>query len=388
MESTVLPYKTGLYRLQIMDIDEIKYWSQKYINGELTQEEREKFETLYREIGVDTPTLPKGSVSKLREEIFQNVFVNNRRKFPGGFLLMAAAIAVLMISLILQVVFHKSDLVVKNIQKDIPPGSNRAMLILANGRQIDLAKAANGNLAMQGGLQIVKNGSGQLIYQNRHFEKQHEQPGDNTVSTPVGGTWQIVLPDGTKVWLNNSSSLTYPVTFEGEKRRKVELLGEAYFEVAKDKQHPFFVRSKNQEVTVLGTHFNIRAFKDDQLARTTLLEGKILVRRPGKPGSKVLKPGEQATFSNGIIKIDKVNIHDAIAWKDGYFRFANTPVEQVMRELSRWYGIEVRYDGPVPVENLNGKISRIKNISKVLVALEATKTVHFKVEGRRVTVMN
>ncbi|WP_432328174.1 FecR family protein [Mucilaginibacter sp. P25] len=292
-----------------------------------------------------------------------------------------------MVSLILLLVFHKSDLVVENIQKDVPPGGHRAILTLANGQRIDLAKAAKGNLAIQGNSNIIKNGSGQVIYLHGPIKSRDGQPGNNKVSTPDGGTWQVCLPDGTMVWLNNSSSLTYPTTFEGRKQRGVELYGEAYFEVAKDKRYPFVVKSPGQEVTVLGTHFNIRVFKDDGVGRTTLLEGKVSITSYDKQDAQILKPGEQARISNGSMTIGKVNINDAIAWKDGYFRFTNTPIEQVMRELSRWYGIEVHYDGPIPMENFNGKISRLKNISKVLVALEATKTVHFKVEGRRVTVM-
>jgi hypothetical protein len=370
-----------------MDINKIKDWSQKYISGELTKVEKETFEAWYREIGADFPMLPDDRINKLREEIFEKLPGHTRKKFPDAFLLAAAGIAVVMVSLILQVVFHKSDLVVKNIPRDIPPGGNRAVLTLANGRQIDLAKAANGNLAVQAGLHIIKNGPGQVIYQDGQRKKQDGQPVYNTVSTPDGGIWQLGLPDGTKVWLNNSSALAYPATFAGAKQRTVELHGEAYFEVAKDKAHPFVVKSAEQEVRVFGTHFNIRAFKGDQVTQTTLLEGSVSVNSHDKPGAQVLKPGEQACFSHGLMTIGKVNINDAIAWKDGYFRFTDAPIEQVMRELSRWYGIEVRYEGPVPGENLNGKISRLKNISKVLAALEATKTVHFKVKGRRVTVM-
>lgn len=370
-----------------MDKNEIRDWSQKYITGELTEKEKERFEAWYREIGADIPMPPEEKIQMIREEIFQKLPGNTSRKFDGRSLLAAAVMATIMVSLILQLVFHKSDLVVKNIPRDIPPGGNRAMLTLANGQQIDLGKAANGNLAVQGNLRVVKNKSGQVTYLNGALNNQGGQAGMNIVSTPDDGTWQVCLPDGTKVWLNNSSSLTYPTAFQGKKQRIIELYGEAYFEVARDKRHPFVVRSAGQEVTVLGTHFNIRGFKDDRVTATTLVEGRVSISNRDKQRTIVLKPGEQARLADGVMTTGKVNITDAVAWKDGYFRFTNTPVEQVMRELSRWYGIEVRYDGPVPGENLNGKISRLKNISKVLAALEATKIVHFKIEGRRVTVM-
>ncbi|QEM09099.1 FecR family protein [Mucilaginibacter rubeus] len=187
--------------------------------------------------------------------------------------------------------------------------------------------------------------------------------------------------------LNNSSSLTYPTTFRGQIQRRVSLTGEAYFEVAKDKAHPFVVSGSGQEVKVLGTHFNIKSFKEDQLVRTTLLEGRVNVGSIDKRFHRLLLPGQQARFSGNNLDVAQVNAEMVIAWKNGYFRFDNTPIEQVMREIARWYDIDVRFDGPLPTEKLSGRISRSKNISKVLSALEASKTVHFKVEGRRVTVM-
>jgi ferric-dicitrate binding protein FerR (iron transport regulator) len=280
--------------------------------------------------------------------------------------------------------FHKSDLTVKNIPGDIPPGGNRAVLSLANGQKIDLSRAANGRLASLQGRTIVKTASGQLEYR----DEGHAGPGGmDQIATLAGGTWQLRLPDGTRVWLNNSSSLTYPGTFAGQQQRTVKLEGEAYFEVAKDKAHPFVVKSAGQEVKVLGTHFNIQAFPDDQTTRTTLIEGRVAVSSGRNALTTQLVPGEQALLTKGEMAVSRVSIADVMAWKNGYFRFNNTPVEQVMQELSRWYGIEVSYEGPVSGERLTGRISRSRNISKVLTALEATQTVHFKVEGRRVTVM-
>jgi ferric-dicitrate binding protein FerR (iron transport regulator) len=369
-----------------MDRNEIKAWSRKYLGGELREKERAMFEAWYLETGEDIAAPPDEMTERLRAEIFQKLPGNKSGKFSGGFLVAAAAVAVLTVSLILQVVFHKSDLIVANRVHDIPPGGNRAVLTLANGQQIDLATAANGRLAAQGNSRIMKNASGEIFYQEDGHQKEERSPGQNEISTPDGGTWQIRLPDGTKVWINNSSFLRYPTTFGGQEQRTVNLTGEAYFEVAKDKQHPFVVKSIGQEIRVLGTHFNIRAFRNDQVAVTTLIEGRVAISSSGERFARAMIAGEQAQNKNGHLTIGSVDTAEAIAWKNGYFRFNNTPVDQVMRELSRWYGVEVRYEGPIPDENLNGRISRSKNISKVLTALEATKIVHFEIEGRRVTV--
>ncbi|MEO3404968.1 FecR domain-containing protein [Mucilaginibacter sp. CAU 1740] len=369
-----------------MDKNEIKDWSRKYVEGKLGEREKAVFEAWYLESGEEVVIPPDEVIAKLRAEVFQNLPANRGGKFSGGFLMAAAAVAVVAVSLILQVVFHQSDRIAGNNRRDIPPGGNRAVLTLAGGEQINLTKASTGKLTSQGNTGIVKNASGQVIYQEEGHQKGDQAFGQNSISTPVGGIWQICLPDGTRVWLNNSSSLSYPTSFEGKKERRVNLTGEAYFEVARDKHHPFVVYSGDQEVRVLGTHFNVRAFRDDPLWLTTLVVGRVTVRSKMEGEARDIKPGEQALNDNGHFLIRPVNTADAVAWKDGYFRFTNTPVEQVMRELSRWYGVEVRFEGPVPDEHLNGKISRSRYISKVLAALEATQIVHFKVEGRRVIV--
>ncbi|NVM66866.1 hypothetical protein FHW88_005184 [Mucilaginibacter sp. SG538B] len=345
------------------------------------------FEKWFLDTGEETELPPDDRIENLRQEILHQLPGHPAGKFSGGFLIAAAAIALIMVSLIMQLVFHKSELIIGNQSPDIPPGGNRAVLTLANGQKIDLTNAADGRLAVRPGLGVIKKASGQIQYLDDGHRNRNDGTGEDMISTPPGGTWQLRLPDGTKVWLNNSSSLRYPGTFAGQKLRTVKLEGEAYFEVAKDKAHPFVVKSTGQEVKVLGTHFNVSAFKDDQFTRTTLLEGKVAVNKEGSSQARQLVPGEQASFSKGSWTVRVVNTEQAVAWKNGYFRFDNSPLEQVMRELSRWYGVEVRYDGPLSGERMTGRISRAKNISKVLIALEATKTVHFKVEGRRVTVM-
>lgn len=268
-------------------------------------------------------------------------------------------------------------------KNDIAPGSNTATLTLANGQKIDLSTAAAGKLASQPGAQLFKRPGGQLAYTASGGTADAAL---NTISVPTGGQWQLVLPDGTKVWLNSASGIIYPTTFAHQKERIVQLAGEAYFEVAKDKQHPFLVKTAQQTVAVLGTHFNINSYADEPSARTTLAEGSVrITAKTG--GSALLKPGQQAVLKQGQLAVITANVDDAIAWKDGSFHFTDQNIQSIMRQLSRWYNIEARYEAGVSSEGLNGRISRFKNISQVLKALEATGIVHFKIEGRRVTVM-
>lgn len=268
------------------------------------------------------------------------------------------------------------------LEHDIRPGGNKAYLTLSNGQRILLKEAKQGLLAKQTGVNITKSADGQLIYSVEQAGRK-TSPGEyNTVETPKGGQYQINLPDGTRVWLNAASSLKYPVSFTGIEKRLVELKGEAYFEVTKDKHHPFIVKTAKQEVKVLGTHFNVNAYPDEGMIRTTLVEGLVEL-----DNSIRLQPGEQAVLSNGHTQVRQVDTDEAIAWKNGYFMFANEDIYSVMRKISRWYDVEVIYEGKITGSNFNGLISRFSNVSDLLHILKLTKTVHFKVEGRRITVM-
>jgi ferric-dicitrate binding protein FerR (iron transport regulator) len=206
----------------------------------------------------------------------------------------------------------------------------------------------------------------------------------NSVSTPRGGKWRINLPDGTAVWLNAASSITYPASFSGSRTRQVELKGEAYFEVAKDKAHPFIVKTDNQEVQVLGTHFNLNSYADEASTKTTLLEGAIKITAAGQ--QKLLKPGEQAILNGKVLKISAADLETAVAWKNDEFVFKGESIKEIMRVLARWYNIDAEYSGPVTTEEFQGKIGMQKNITEVLQLLELTEAVHFKIEGRKVIV--
>lgn len=263
---------------------------------------------------------------------------------------------------------------------DIGPGKNKATLKLADGKLIELSSTQqailiqNKNLAYQDGSSLANT---KAIAQ-----------GDMSLSTPSGGTYQVVLPDGTKVWLNSASTLSFPADFSGaSQRRLVKLSGEAYFEVAKDQLHPFVVATARQNVEVLGTHFNLSSYPDEELTTTTLLEGRVHISGKGISGD--LQPGQQSLLKlkNNKFSIVPADLKSAVSWKNGYFRFDGEPINEIMHQLSRWYDIEVVYEGAVPTEKFSGNISRNINISEVLNMLSYSRDVRFRVEGRRVTVM-
>jgi transmembrane sensor len=254
--------------------------------------------------------------------------------------------------------------VMKPVIKDLPPGGNRALLTLADGSTIILDSASNGLLATQGTTRISKKENGQLVYNSTKTDQALSLNQINMLSTPKGGQYQIILPDGSKVWLNSSSSIKYPATF-AENERKVEVTGEVYFEVTKDKSKPFRVIFDETEVEVLGTSFNIMAYKDDTTSRTTLVEGAVSLTN--KHSNKRLKPGQQASVSSsGNITTQVVDIEEAIAWKKGLFYFRNANIQQIMKKAARWYDIEIRYEGAVPVRQFTGKVSMDVNISELL----------------------
>lgn len=267
----------------------------------------------------------------------------------------------------------------------IVPGSKKAILTLAGGETIELDSFSSKALVMQGDarLQIDK---GKLIYDLTTTETKRSAILQNTISTPAGGEYQAVLPDGTKVWLNAASSISFPVAFTGGERR-VAITGEVYFEVAKNKEQPFFVKAKEVSVKVLGTHFNVSAYSDDQQVNTTLLEGSVLVAKDGN--TSLLKPGEQAKVSDygKAIEVRKIDMEEILAWKNGYFFFNHEPLESVMKKMSRWYDVEIVYKGDLNGKKFDGTISRMDNIQQMIAALELTKTAHFAIEGRRVIVM-
>lgn len=255
----------------------------------------------------------------------------------------------------------------KQVTTDKLPGRNEAVLVLANGSRIVLDQAAKGTLATEGGTLVSKVAEGQLNYQ----AVKDSQSGNiaakyNTISTPKGGQYRVVLPDGTIVWLNAASSLRFPVSFEA-KQRNVELTGEAYFEVAANKAKPFSLTAGKTNIRVLGTHFNVMAYPDEASVNTTLLEGSVKVSTGKTEG--ILKPGQQGQALNGKIAVMEVDTEAAVAWKKGYFYFKDADISTVMRQVSRWYDVEVAYQGRVPEMTFSGKMYRNVDLLKMLEAL-------------------
>ena len=285
---------------------------------------------------------------------------------------------------------------------DALPGDNRAMLTLANGKSIMLHEVGNGRLAHEGQTDIIKTKQGEIIYQSEFVANLPPMLATyNSISTPKAGQYQIKLPDGTWVWLNAASSIRFPTVFN-EEERVVEIVGEAYFEVAKvlkkTKRVPFMVKAGNQVVEVLGTRFNVNSYADEGIIKTTLLEGSIKLKLTGQEDRGVLlKPGQQARLVRGAEKKSIVHVHpfevkqvdtkSVVAWKDGYFRFDNVGLPELMRQLSRWYDMDVVYEGAVKDYEFVGQIERDTNLAKVLQILELGD-VHFRIENKKIIVTN
>lgn len=273
-----------------------------------------------------------------------------------------------------------------HLKSDVAPGGNRALLTLADGTTIVLDSVANGPLSQQGEARVIKQAKGQLAYNISGSGTAGVVY--NTLSTPRGGQFQVILPDGSKVWLNSISSLKYPTVFNG-KERIVELRGQGYFEIAKNPGRPFKVRVGEMEVQVLGTHFDIMAYTDEPTINTTLLEGSVkVVNRQ----STILAPGQQASVSNqsgksSPILVQPVDVEKVVAWKNGLFEFNNADLVTILREIARWYDVEIVYETKTNTARYVGGISRNLDLSNVLRLLEANGIHHFRNEGHKVIVL-
>lgn len=277
---------------------------------------------------------------------------------------------------------------------DIVPGTVGATLTLSNGKQIAIANASNGELANEAGISVVKTADGQLVYQ---VKSEDGDPGKmNKLTTGMGQTYMLTLPDKSRVWMNTASSLSYATAPAKSGERRVKLEGEAYFEISKDKAHPFIVETNRQKIQVLGTHFNVNNYTDEAVASVTLLEGSVSVvavgnklpqAAPVETAAVILKPGQQALNRQGAIQVVQADLEQIMDWKQGDFYLNRVNFKTAMRKIARWYNVEVVYDASVSdsIES-GGWISRNKKLSEVLQSIEASGQVHFKVEGRKVIV--
>lgn len=374
---------------------EIKQLLKRYQEGTCTEDEKSLVESWYLQYKVENPKiLSESEYESDINEILAKLDSGNKppRIILWSYISIAALILVTM-SVTWFLYFakqNKDDLQGHkfNIAKDISPGGNKAVLTLADGSKVNLTDLGNGEIAKQAGLKIVKTANGHLHYivNSTSDGSEKQEISYNTIETPNGGQYQITLPDGSNVWLDAASSLRYPTKFS-KNERKVELTGQAYFEIAKSKDKPFRVISNKQQVEVLGTHFNINAYKDQPETITTLLEGSVKVGLLNDKTSNLLRPGQQAKLIADRFELAQVDVEEAIAWKNGYFVFPDEEVSSVLNKIARWYDVEVVCDNKLDGIKIGGTISRSKNLSEVLRVLQLTKKIKFKVEERRIIAM-
>ena len=274
----------------------------------------------------------------------------------------------------------KKELPVASVVQDVAPGGNKAILLLSDGKEVVLSEMQVGNITEDGGAIIKKSADGQLAYTTT--SNSNNPNASNTVKTPKGGQYQVILPDGSKVWLNAASSITYPAAFSSNERR-VKLTGEGYFEITTMLKHnrkvPFIVETGKQKIEVLGTRFNVNAYDDESGIKTTLIEGKVKVVTDNE--TVILKPNQEFNLRSEGISTKKVDVEPAIDWTNGDFIFADENIKSVMRKVARWYNVDLVYESDIPDENLSGQISRNRNLSDVLRMLELSGDTKFSIDN-------
>jgi ferric-dicitrate binding protein FerR (iron transport regulator) len=362
----------------------------KYKTGSCTPEELALLENWYLQWKVEDHQFTEDGLAEVNQKMWMAVTEqtagNKLVKLPLWKRISVAAAVAAIVILSVGIWFFYSD---RNAQphllsdnSPVVPGRSGATLTLANGKKIILTDTVNGKLAEEAGVVISKSAGGPLVYEFRENTGISGQI--NTLSTNNGESYQVRLPDGSKVWLNAASSLTYATNLYEDGKRSVKLEGEGYFEVAKDQAHPFIVESSDQQVEVMGTHFNISAYKDEDVVKTTLVEGSVKVSVHEL--QKILSPGFEAVKSGNNIQVHPVDAELAVAWKDGKFVFENEKIEAIMKMVERWYNVQVFYQGEMPEDVFHGSVSRFENVSQVLDILESTGRIHFKMDGRKIYV--
>lgn len=348
----------------------------RYLEGNCTPEERAQVELWYELLDSKKAAANEAELEEDLAEVRTRLAMPFRKKgklfrYPA---IAAAAAVLLIISIGTYFYFNnKPSGVPQKANKllstatDIAPGRNIAILQLGDGTEIALDDQSNGAIAKSGSNTIYKNAKGQLTYvATESKEDEADNPVSNSLRTPRGGQFQLTLPDGSQVWLNAASQLTYKIS-KTSRERLVELKGEAYFEVTKDANRPFKVLSKGQVVEVLGTHFNVSSYDDDPSVKTTLAEGAVRIVETGGHRNVVLEPGQQATLDSGNrLSVAQVEVSDAIAWRNGKLNFNQSDIYAVARQLSRWYNVDVVFKGKAANVRLSGEVYRNTNASKVL----------------------
>jgi transmembrane sensor len=383
---------------------ELKILISKYNSGAATPEERLLIENWYESLnGAEIPK-SDDELEEVKQDTYANlqtyIGASKPNQYPAqnnkiiSLTYVKWIAAAVLLSISITFYYYKQHIAQQNsnaiAQNDIAPGGNKAILTLADGSKLVLDDSKNGKLATQGKTVVQKTGSGMLSYLSSALSASQTAPEVtyNIITTPRGGQYNVTLPDGTQVWLNAASSIKFPTAFTG-KERNVELSGEAYFEVAKNKSMPFHVSSAGQTIEVLGTHFDVNAYSDEASLKTTLLEGSVKVTKGGLQA--MLKPGQQSSIinneNNAAIKVTAVaDVDEIMAWKNGKFSFNDTDIKTVMRQIGRWYDVDIEYTGKIPDDDVfTGTFSRNITAAKALKILEFSG-VDFKIEGRKIIV--
>lgn len=383
------------------DRNRIYELADKWLKGTITEKEKQEFEDWYnREAEHHQEWRRDLNEESLKNRLFQDVFKKieskksigrnafkpRGKKYLYKWYSVAAAVVVIFT---IGIWFFQSHDQLPRIKKeegsvriDLPPGREAATLVLADGLVIDLDTTQNGEVTIQGKTIVNKQG-GQVAYIPT-VEKEKSPVLYNTINTARGNLYKLVLSDSSRVWLNSASSLRFPAVFSGTER-SVELAGEAYFEVARNKTMPFRVKVNGMEVEVLGTRFNVNAYTDEGAVETTLLEGAVKVRND--KGFVLIKPGEQAVTKNNEteIGVSEADLDQVMAWQEGFFEFDNTELPVIMRQISRWYDVDIIYKGQTGDKKFGGRISKSLNLGDVLILLEANG-VRFTLEGKTLIV--
>ncbi|WP_256010621.1 FecR family protein [Desertivirga xinjiangensis] len=379
----------------------------KWLEGSISQDEREEFNEWFHS-NLETSVAIKETFASSREEhrlkilsrIHKEIRREHRPLIVRRLWLSAAAAVLLIMGGILclhQMNLKKEQLLSERYLNAIKPGTNKAVLTLGDGRQVVLSQTGQ-QIFSQSGIKILTDKNGRLKYEIKPMGVIPSSSAFNTITTPKGGQFELVLPDGSRVWLNAMSSIRFPVNLAFAARRRVETSGEVYFEVSRKistkhaategKEVPFHVISRGQSVEVLGTQFNINSYPEEEFVKTTLLEGKVSISASGQ--RVILIPGQQACVlpEKQSIGIREIDSEEVMAWKNGLFMFDGQDLQTILLQAARWYDVEIEFRDPdLKRQKFKGSISRFENIRQLLEVLESTGSVHFKAEGRRITAM-
>jgi len=383
--------------MQHPDKERFELLAEKMLRGTLTPDERFQlnnwFSMLENEASSSQAVVTDETEEILKARLLSHIkqdaglVVNSKRRKIFIYNWQVAASLIIILGISAWFYYHKGKDVVPQVtvaQSDIAPGKNGAVLTLSDGRRISLDSSGNTSIAVQEGTQVInKNGALQYLDGKQANEKSVAY---NTLFTPEGRQYKLILPDGSQAWLNAKSSCRYPVAFTGNSRT-VEITGEVYFEVMHNAACPFVVKAGKTEVCVLGTHFNVNAYSDEEDVCTTLLQGAVKVTE-GK-AIKYLKPGQQSVIDpvSGNIQVVEADTEAAVAWKNGFFQFEGSGLAAMLRQLSRWYGIEVRYEGAVPNMRFGGKLKRSLPLSGVLKLLKEGG-IRYTLQNRLLTILS